>query len=140
MAIVSAIPARSDGEPIRIGERLTLPSKILGEQRAVYVSLPESYARVGQRYPVLYITDAPLLFEQTRATAAFIANELIPWAATRYRTVRIRPGLFQAIVAASPAWDDERELKELVPIISHDDVGRSLLFSAANEGPEMQAN
>jgi hypothetical protein len=34
MIIVSATPARGDGEPIRIGERLTLPSKILAEHLA----------------------------------------------------------------------------------------------------------
>jgi uncharacterized protein len=61
------------------GERLTLPSKILGENRTVFVSLPASYPRSVQSYPVLYLTDAQWQFEHTRATAAFLArNAIIP--------------------------------------------------------------
>ena len=68
---------------------------------------------------------------------AFVERELIPWVERTYRTsdlrilaghsaggnfalhaMRTKPGLFQAIVAASPwlAWDDHRERKELVPL------------------------
>ena len=67
------------GVVISGGERLTLPSKILGEDRTVFVSLPESYGRGVQRYPVLYMTDAQFVFEQMRSSARFLAwNVMIP--------------------------------------------------------------
>ena len=66
-------------ETVAGGERLTLPSKVLGEDRTVFVSLPQSYAHGIQRYPVLYLTDAQWQFDHTRTTAAFLArNGLIP--------------------------------------------------------------
>ena len=201
-------------DPIACGERITLHSKILGEDRTISISLPPSYAQGTQKYPVLYLTDAPFLFDQTRASAAFLAGnglipeiiilgvahsdrtrdlyatkadfklkgrtipfptsgnadqflefldkELIPWVESTYRTVplrilagvsaggnfalhtmRLKPGLFQAIIAASPwlAWDDARELKLLVPFLESTGVRTQALFiSYANEGPEMTAN
>jgi enterochelin esterase-like enzyme len=45
-------------DPVACGERFTLHSKILGEERTVFISLPVSYAPGTQRYPVLYLTDA----------------------------------------------------------------------------------
>jgi tetratricopeptide (TPR) repeat protein len=61
--------------------------------------------------------------------------------------MRAKPGLFQGIIAASPwlAWDDARELKQLVPFLeSAESKTRALFVSYANEehqaGPEMKAN
>jgi predicted alpha/beta superfamily hydrolase len=62
------------GTPLVLGERLQLPSKVMGEERTLFVSVPESYARTTRRYPVLYLTDAEAQFEQTRATAAFLSR------------------------------------------------------------------
>jgi hypothetical protein len=42
-------------QSIEIGERLTISSSILGEQRDLLVHLPESYATSSFRYPVLYV-------------------------------------------------------------------------------------
>jgi hypothetical protein len=68
----------------------------------------------------------------------FIAKEMIPWTGKSYRTsglrilaghsagglfalhaMRVKPGLFQAVIAASPwlAWDDRKELTQLVPFL-----------------------
>jgi predicted alpha/beta superfamily hydrolase len=178
------------------------------------LSLPASYPRGVQSYPVLYLTDAQWNFEHTRATAAFLARnviipemiivgvtnpdrthdlyatradfkhngrtipfpnsgnanrfleffekELIPWTETTYRTaplrilaghsaggnfalhaMRVKPALFQAVMAASPwlAWDDHKELKELVPFLASDKVlARTFFFTYADEGPEMKAD
>lgn len=58
---------------------MTLHSKILGEDRTVFVALPTSYARSSQKYPVLYLTDAQWQFDHTRTTAAFLTrNGIIP--------------------------------------------------------------
>lgn len=200
--------------PVSGGEQLRLPSKILGETRTVFVSLPESYARGARRYPVLYLTDAQWQFEHTRAAASFLARnglipeiivigvtntdrtrdlyatrsdfkqgsrtipfptsgqadrfldfvekELIPWAEARYRVaplrilaghsaggnfalhaMRVRPALFQAIIAASPwlAWDDRKELHQLVPFVAGPGVEvRTLFLTCGGEGAEMAAN
>jgi len=205
-------------DPITCGERFTRHSEILGEDRTVFISVPVSYTRGTQRYPVLYLTDAQFEFDQSRSSAAFLARnrliaevivvgvanndrtsdfyaskadfkangrtipfpnsghadqflefvekELIPWVESTYRTaplrilaghsaggyfalhtMRAKPGLFQAIIAASPwlAWDDARELKQLVPFLESAELQtRALFVSYANEehqvGPEMKAN
>ncbi len=214
LVLATGVSFRGAAETISAGERLTLPSKILGEERTVFVSLPASYGRGAQRYPVLYMTDAQINFSHVRTTADFLArngfipeviivgvvnvdrtrdlyatradfkangrtipfpnsgnadrflaffeDELIPWAESRYRTaplrilagvsaggnfalhaMRVKPALFQAVVAVSPwlAWDDRKELKMLVPFLSSAQVKtRALFFSSADEGPEMRAN
>ena len=67
------------GAPIVLGERLPLPSKVMGEERTLFVSVPDSYTRTTGAYPVLYLTDAETQFEHTTATAAFLArNGLMP--------------------------------------------------------------
>jgi predicted alpha/beta superfamily hydrolase len=196
-------------DPVTCGERFTLHSKILAEERTVFVAVPVSYAQGTQRYPVRYLTDAQWQFEQTRSTAAFLARngltpevivvgvanhdrtrdlyatkadftrngrtvpfptsgnadqfleflqqELIPWIESNYRTaplrilaghsaggnfalhtMRVEPVLFQVIVAASPwlAWDDARELQQLVPFLESAEVKSRVLFvTSANQGP-----
>jgi uncharacterized protein len=60
-------------------ERLTLASKLLGEERVLAVVTPASYARGQHRYPVLYLTDAEVQLGHARATAEFLArNGLLP--------------------------------------------------------------
>lgn len=60
-------------------ERLTLVSKVLGEERVLAVVTPASYANGQRRYPVLYLTDAEVQMGHTRATVEFLArNGLMP--------------------------------------------------------------
>jgi predicted alpha/beta superfamily hydrolase len=94
----------------------------------------------------------------------FIASELIPWVENSYRTsglrilagvsaggyfalhsARMKPGLFQMLVVASPwlAWDDRKELNELLTFVPTPRFQvKGLFLSYANEGPEtkMKAN
>src|SRR6267154_1589493 len=66
-------------DTVACGERSTLHSKILGEDRTVFISVPVSYTRGTQRYPVLYLTDAQWQFDQSRTSAVFLArNDFIP--------------------------------------------------------------
>jgi predicted alpha/beta superfamily hydrolase len=44
-------------QPVEIAQAYTLPSTILGQTRRINVYLPPSYAKGGQRYPVLYLLD-----------------------------------------------------------------------------------
>lgn len=192
------------GTPLVLGERLQLPSKVLGEERTIFVSVPDSYARTALTYPVLYLTDAETQFEHTSATAAFLARngfmpevivvgvrntdrtrdlspsrdpkfptsggadrfldffekELVPFVESGYRTapfrifaghsagglfalhsMRVRPGLFQAVIAVSPwlVWDERKELKLLTPFLSGDGVKtRALFFTSGDEGAELK--
>ena len=74
LAPVIAASVAHAGTPLVLGERLQLPSRVMGEERTLLVSIPESYARTARRYPVLYLTDAGAQFEHTCATAAFLAR------------------------------------------------------------------
>jgi uncharacterized protein len=77
LALMAVLAAA--GEPITIGERVKIQSEILGEERTILVSTPDSYARGQQRYPVLYMTDGDAHFTHTRGTVDFLArNGLMP--------------------------------------------------------------
>lgn len=197
------------------GTSATLHSQILGEDRSVFIALPESYDRGATRYPVVYLTDANWQFAHTRSSAQllarnrvipeiiivgithpdrvrdlyatradftrdgqtirfptsgnadqfleFVERELIPWVDRSYRTsglqvlaghsagghfalhaMRVKPDLFQAVIAASPwlAWDEERELRALIPFVSSPGIRvRSLFLShAGGETADMKRN
>jgi predicted alpha/beta superfamily hydrolase len=62
------------GEPITIGETVTIPSKNLGEERTILVSTPPTYDQSSQRYPVLYMTDGGAHLTHTRGTVDFLAR------------------------------------------------------------------
>jgi hypothetical protein len=75
-----AQPATVVGAPTTIseGQRFTLHSTILGEDRVVFVSTPPSY-NGHRRYPVLYLTDAQFNFDEARSSAGFLSrNVMIP--------------------------------------------------------------
>jgi predicted alpha/beta superfamily hydrolase len=66
-------------EPITIGERLTIQSKVLGEERTILVSTPPTYDLSAQHFPVLYLTDGAAHLTHTRGTVDFLAqNGLMP--------------------------------------------------------------
>ena len=59
--------------PADIAERKTIASKVLGEERAFWVRVPNGYAPDGEaRYPVLYMTDGDAQMVHTVATVAFL--------------------------------------------------------------------
>ena len=187
--------------PIAGAERFTLTSKVLGEERTLLVSFPDSYARTANRYPVLYLTDGETQFGHTSATASFLARngfmpevivvgivntdrtrdlapsrdpqfptsggadrfldflekELVPHVESVYRTapyrifaghsaggnfalhaMRVRPDLFQAVIAVSPwlVWDNRRGLPPLTAFLAGGAVKtRALFFTSGDEGP-----
>jgi predicted alpha/beta superfamily hydrolase len=69
-----AFGASHAGEPITIGETVTIPSKILGEERTILVSTPPTYDQSSQHYPVLYMTDGGAHLTHTRGTVDFLAR------------------------------------------------------------------
>lgn len=56
LAAADMVPlcAQEQVEPIVIGSIVKFRSKILGEERRIFVSLPDQYASSSERYPVLY--------------------------------------------------------------------------------------
>jgi predicted alpha/beta superfamily hydrolase len=67
------------GEPITIGETITLQSKVMGEERTILVSTPPGYQQTTEAFPVLYMTDGDQHLTHTRGTVDFLAaNGLIP--------------------------------------------------------------
>ena len=75
-----ARPAGVVGAPTILseGQRFIFHSKILNEDRIVFLSTPPSYDR-QRRYPVLYLTDGQFNFEEARSSAGFLSrNVLIP--------------------------------------------------------------
>ena len=77
LAVVAT--AAFGGEPITIGERATLSSKILGEERTLLVSTPANYAQGSAPLPVLYMTDGDAHLSHTRGTVDFLVrNGLMP--------------------------------------------------------------
>lgn len=67
------------GEPITIGETVTIESRVLNETSTVLISTPAGYARRNERYPVLYMTDGNAHLLHTRGTVDFLSrNGLMP--------------------------------------------------------------
>jgi predicted alpha/beta superfamily hydrolase len=72
-------PRASASSGLDGAERLTVVSKVLGEERVVAVVTPASYGRGEHRYPVLYLTDAEVQMGHARATVEFLSrNGLMP--------------------------------------------------------------
>ncbi len=74
-----AVALVAGAEPITIGEKVKIQSKVLGEERTILVSTPANYAQGQDRYPVLYMTDGDAHLTHTRGTVDFLArNGLMP--------------------------------------------------------------
>ncbi len=69
------VPAVAEDAPILAGTRTALHSQVLGEERPLLVSLPESYAASPTvRYPVLYVLDGESHFLHVAGTVEFLAR------------------------------------------------------------------
>ncbi len=70
--------AGNTAEPINIGEKLSLHSKLLNEDRDYWVYLPESYSE-DKRYPVVYLLDGNFHFHAVTGTYKHMtAQGLVP--------------------------------------------------------------
>ena len=54
--------------------KLTIKSKVLGEDRVIFVRTPEAYAGSKRAYPVLYMTDGDAHLAHTSSTIEFLAR------------------------------------------------------------------
>ena len=59
---------------ISVGERIKIRSDVLGEDRTLYVSLPEDYERSAGKYPVICLLDAESQFIHTAGIIRFLSE------------------------------------------------------------------
>jgi len=85
MLVVILLPGIFSGaraeekEPITIGEKVKIHSRILNEDRQLWIYLPNSYARFQNQYPVLYLLDGGYHFHHVSGIVQFLAaNNQIP--------------------------------------------------------------
>ena len=70
----SAFGTARETEPIVIGERFTIHSEILGEDRTLLVSTPDGYDTSTDAYPVLYLLDGDAHFHHATGVVDFLAD------------------------------------------------------------------
>jgi predicted alpha/beta superfamily hydrolase len=67
---------QAEGQPIQIGAKFTLPSRILNEERPYWLYLPPSYGSkvfAPKRYPVLYLLDGDQHFQSASGVVQFMS-------------------------------------------------------------------
>ncbi|NIR50203.1 hypothetical protein GWO43_17000 [candidate division KSB1 bacterium] len=73
--ISGSIFAKNDHrEPIVIGERLSITSEILDEDRTLWVHLPANYDHSGQKYPVMVLLDGGGHFHHVTGIIQFLSR------------------------------------------------------------------
>jgi predicted alpha/beta superfamily hydrolase len=85
LVILANVATAQEKDPaIKIGEKFTLRSNVLDEERPYWVYLPESYnskAQSPEAYPVLYLLDGDALFHTATGVVEFMSrngNDQIP--------------------------------------------------------------
>jgi predicted alpha/beta superfamily hydrolase len=63
-AAIVRSPAQAGGEPVVIGKKFQIHSKVLNETRSLLIATPEGYGEETDRYPVLYLLDGDENFIQ----------------------------------------------------------------------------
>jgi len=61
-------------ERIVIGEKITISSKILNEDRQILVHLPQDYEYSDNKFPVLYVLDGEFFFYQAIGAVQFLSE------------------------------------------------------------------
>jgi predicted alpha/beta superfamily hydrolase len=68
-----------NNDDIIIGKKILIESKLLKEQRAVYIYTPADYKNSKERYPVLYVLDGESSFHHVSGIVQFLSSSgLIP--------------------------------------------------------------
>src|SRR5262245_50326069 len=69
-----ALAGAAFGQGYGEGNRITIKSEVLGEERVILVRTPPGYERDGQRYSVLYLTDGAAHLGHTASTIEFLSR------------------------------------------------------------------
>ena len=67
------VSAQQENQDIKIGEKFSLRSQILDEERPYWVCFPASYNDSIQRYPVLYLLDGDAHFQSASGVVQFMS-------------------------------------------------------------------
>lgn len=79
LMFISNIPAQDVSEAITLGERITLHSKVLDEERTLLIYTPNGYSESKDKYPVIYLLDGTANFLHTSGIVQFLtANRRMP--------------------------------------------------------------
>jgi predicted alpha/beta superfamily hydrolase len=70
----SARSQEQEMQDLIIGERFTIYSQVLAEDRTILVALPKGYHDSEKRYPVLYVLDGEFFFYQAQAAVQFLSE------------------------------------------------------------------
>ena len=70
---LAACTSSEEGEPIVIGQTVTLRSEVLEEERTLKVHLPQGYESATGHYPVLILLDGPRHFHHVTGVTEFLA-------------------------------------------------------------------
>ncbi len=65
----------SQKEKITLGEKITIHSKILNEDRIILISLPDNYTDTDRKIPVLYVLDGNIHFRQASGAADYMRRQ-----------------------------------------------------------------
>lgn len=68
------LSAQTSKEEIAIGEKFTISSKILNEDREILIRLPKDYNYSVKKYPVLYVLDGEFFFQQANSVINFLSE------------------------------------------------------------------
>ena len=68
------LSAAAFGQDYAAGNRITIKSEALGEERVILVRTPPGYERNGQRYPALHMTDGAAHLAHTASTIEFLSR------------------------------------------------------------------
>ena len=75
---ISALHTVNGQTPIEVGTKYPVNSEVLGEERSVWIGLPDNYDSTIS-YPVVYVLDAEWQFDITQATVKELAaNDKVP--------------------------------------------------------------
>src|SRR5215471_1297171 len=126
----SAAPPADKGEPIDVGTRYRIESKVLGETRFYLVHKPSNYDSRKDAFPVLYLLDGDSNLNHTSAAAELLAGNgripelLIVGVSNTDRARDLSPPLSAGApaIGTKPAADKFLAFlaEELVPTIERD--------------------
>ena len=66
--------AQSVTQNLNLGEKIEFHSKVMSEDRRIFVHLPENYNRSDQKYPVLYLLDGEFFFTQAVSAVQYLSE------------------------------------------------------------------
>lgn len=143
-----ASPAAAEAA-ITVGQRLTLKSAVLGEDRQLLIHLPEDYARSKQRYPVLFILDGGAHFDYATGLVDFLARNgrtsplilvAVPSMQKRWRDMSQRSGgagnFLRFLADELAPWVDAHYRTQPFRILSGHSFGGQFSFYALLERPD----